>query len=96
MFDAAALILSEEGAKHLASHAAARNFVADAFAHCKFIGLTAGAPLLRKVDVEPDMDEGLVALDAATSTHVAGATTTSEPPDPWECMTFPKASQPAA
>jgi len=44
--------------------AAARDFVADAFAHCKLIGFTAGAmPLLAKAGIEPDMDEGLISLD---------------------------------
>ena len=33
LFDAVALILSEEGAERLAGEAAARDFVADAFAH---------------------------------------------------------------
>ncbi|MEX0404150.1 catalase [Aquibium sp. LZ166] len=63
LFDAVALILSEEGAEHLTGEAAARDFVADAFAHCKFIGITAAAaPLLRKAGVEPDADEGLIDL----------------------------------
>jgi catalase len=71
LFDAVALILSEEGAEHLTGEAAARDFVADAFAHCKFIGFTAGAfPLLQKAGVDPEEDEGLVALDDAKA--VAG------------------------
>ena len=37
MFDAVALILTEEGAERQAGEAAASDFVADAFAHCKFI-----------------------------------------------------------
>ncbi|APH73666.1 catalase [Aquibium oceanicum] len=61
LFDAVALILSEEGAEHLTGEAAARDFVADAFAHCKFIGITAhAAPLLQKAGVEPDADEGMI------------------------------------
>lgn len=71
LFDAVALILSEEGAERLTGEAAARDFVADAFAHCKFIGFTSGAgPLLRKAGVDPEEDEGLVALDDAKA--VAG------------------------
>ena len=63
LFDAVALILSEEGAERLTGEAAARDFVADAFAHCKFIGFTAGAiPLLQKAGVDPEADEGLIAL----------------------------------
>jgi catalase len=64
LFDAVALILSEEGAERLTGEATARDFVADAFAHCKFIGFTSGAvPLLRKAGVEPEADEGLIGLD---------------------------------
>ncbi|MBX3574463.1 MAG: catalase [Mesorhizobium sp.] len=63
LFDAVALVLSEEGAERLAGEAAARDFVADAFAHCKFIAFTPGAaPLLRKAGVDPDADEGLIGL----------------------------------
>ena len=66
LFDAVALILSEEGAERLTGEAAARDFVADAFAHCKFIGFTAGAvPLLQKAGVDPEADEGLIDLDDA-------------------------------
>jgi catalase len=64
LFDAVALILTEEGAERLTGEAAARDFVADAFAHCKFIGFTAGAvPLLQKAGVDPEADEGLIGLD---------------------------------
>ncbi|ATN36838.1 catalase HPII (plasmid) [Rhizobium sp. ACO-34A] len=66
LFDAVALVLSEETANRLIGEATARDFVADAFAHCKFIGFTAGAmPLLAKAGVEVDMDEGLIPLDNA-------------------------------
>ena len=41
-----------------------RDFVADAFAHCKFIGFTPGAiPLMQKAGVDPEADEGLIALE---------------------------------
>ncbi len=64
LFDAVALILSEEGAEHLTGEASARDFVADAFAHCKFIAFTLGAvPLLQKAGVDPAADEGLISLD---------------------------------
>ena len=57
-------ILSEEGAERLTGEAAARDFVADAFAHCKFIGFTSGAvPLLQKAGVDPEADEGLIELE---------------------------------
>ncbi|RWK56416.1 catalase [Mesorhizobium sp.] len=64
LFDAVALILSEERAERLTGEAAARDFVADAFAHCKFIGFTSGAvPLLQKAGVDPEADEGMIGLD---------------------------------
>ncbi|WP_442578180.1 catalase [Mesorhizobium sp. ASY16-5R] len=63
LFDAVALVLSEEGGERLTGEAAARDFVADAFAHCKFIGFTPGAaPLLQKAGVDPEADEGLIGL----------------------------------
>jgi catalase len=68
LFDAVALIVSEEGAAMLAKQATARDFVADAFAHCKFIGYTAAAgPLLAKAGVAMDEDEGLIALDTGSA-----------------------------
>lgn len=64
LFDAVALMLSEEGADRLTGEVAARDFVADAFTHCKFIAFTAGAvPLLKKAGVDPDADEGLIVID---------------------------------
>lgn len=64
IFDAVALILSEEAANRLTTEATARDFVADAFSHCKFIGFTTGAvPLLSKAGIEPNLDEGLIPLD---------------------------------
>jgi catalase len=68
LFDAVALFLSEEGGERLTGEAAARDFVADAFAHCKFIGFTPGAmPLLAKAGIDPAADEGLIALGDAKS-----------------------------
>jgi catalase len=66
LFDAVALILSEEGAERLTGETAARDFIADAFAHCKFIGFTSGAvPLFRKAGIDPEADEGLVNLEGS-------------------------------
>ena len=68
LFDAVALLLTEEGAEQLSAEPAARDFVADAFAHCKFIGFTAGAaPLMAKAGVAPEADEGVIELKAAKS-----------------------------
>ncbi|WP_417450663.1 catalase [Kordiimonas sp.] len=65
LFDAVAVVLSDEGAAKLAKHPAARDFVADAFAHCKFIGFTeASKPLFEKAGVANDKDEGFVKLSS--------------------------------
>lgn len=67
LFDAIVLLLSEDGAEKLSGEAAARDFVADAFAHCKFIGYVAAAtPLFDKAGVpRDDEDEGLILLDSS-------------------------------
>ncbi len=64
LYDAVALMLSPEGAEQLSKEAAARDFVADAFAHCKFIAHSEAAqPLLDKAGVETD--EGVIPLGSA-------------------------------
>ncbi|MER9331905.1 catalase [Mesorhizobium sp. M0488] len=70
LFDAVAILLTEESANLLAGEATARDFVADAFSHCKFIGFTPGSlPLLAKAGVEPGADEGMLPLaDKASAT----------------------------
>jgi len=61
LYDAVAILLSAEGAKLLSREATARDFVADAFAHAKFIAFTdAAKPLLDKAGVV--LDEGCIAL----------------------------------
>jgi catalase len=67
LFDAVVLLISEEGAAMITKEAAARDFVADAFAHCKFIGYSAAAaPLFEKAGVPLDEeDEGLIPFDSA-------------------------------
>jgi catalase len=62
LFDAVALIVSEEGAASLSRNAAATEFVADAFGHLKFIAFSpAATPLLRKAGID-QTDEGFVEL----------------------------------
>ena len=64
LYDAVALVLSEKGAKTLAALPPARDFVTDAMAHGKFIGLTEGAgPLLKEAGVEGKLDDGCFRLD---------------------------------
>ncbi|MGE3180250.1 MAG: catalase [Phycisphaerae bacterium] len=68
LYDAVAILPSNKGADTLAMHPAARDFVADAFAHKKFIGFTKAAqPLLERAGVADMMDDGFVALDNAAS-----------------------------
>ncbi|MFU8863546.1 MAG: catalase [Rhodobacterales bacterium] len=55
LFDAVALVMSEDGAKMLTGEKAALDFVSDAFAHCKAIGHTPGAAvLMEKAGAVPD------------------------------------------
>ncbi|WP_309544942.1 hypothetical protein [Alkalilimnicola ehrlichii] len=71
VFDAVVLLPSSDGAKLLASEATARDFVADAFAHLKFIAYDEAAqPLLDKAGIANDLDEGCVTLK--TAADVAG------------------------
>ncbi|MBW9118104.1 catalase C [Rhizobium cauense] len=63
LFDAVALLTSEEAMDDLVREATARDFVADAFQHCKFIGYDKSAlPLLEKAGIADSFDEGIVAL----------------------------------
>ena len=64
LYDAVALLPSKEGAELVAKEPAARDFVADAFAHMKFIGYTAAAAILfEKAGVAENRDEGFIALN---------------------------------
>ncbi|NWJ27584.1 catalase C [Rhizobium sp. RM] len=63
LFDAVAVFASEEAINDLVKEATARDFVADAFQHCKFIGYNAAAmPLLAKAGIADALDEGVIAL----------------------------------
>ena len=71
LYDAVAVIASSNGAQQLAMDAAAKDFLTDAFAHCKFIGLSAETePLLIKAGLADDLDDGCLSL---TSTDDAKA-----------------------
>lgn len=66
LFDAVAILLSDTGAQSLLAEPAARDFVADAFAHYKFIAFNAAArPLLEKAGIPKQLDDGFVELDSA-------------------------------
>jgi catalase len=64
LYDAVAIVASEEGATQLAGQPAARDFVSDAFAHFKFIAYTAGARrLFEAVGLGSKLDDGCVQLN---------------------------------
>jgi len=76
LYDAVALLPSEAGVAKLLQHAPARDFVADAFAHCKFIGYTpAASDLLEKAGAA--LDDAMIALngrgDVAAFVEAIGA-----------------------
>ncbi len=65
LYDAVAVLASADGAARLAGLPAARDFVSDAYAHCKFIAYSDGAgPLLEAAGVAGLLDDGFVRLDA--------------------------------
>ena len=73
MFDAIAVILSNEGAKALARESAAIEFVRGAFAHLKAIGVDQGGQdLLQKANIEAD--KGIVNISAIAGFIVAAKT----------------------
>ena len=66
LFDAVAVLPSAAGAALLAKDAAAKDFVSDAFGHCKLIGYGADAKtLFSEARVPPELDDGFVALAKA-------------------------------
>ncbi|RTM08215.1 MAG: catalase [Hyphomicrobiales bacterium] len=63
LYDAVALLPSKAAMADLIKESTARDFVADAFAHCKFIGyVEAAMPLLDKAGISENLDEGCVVL----------------------------------
>jgi catalase len=66
LFDAIAVIASDGGARALAGNPAARDFLTDAYAHCKFIGYVPGAaPLLTAAGIGSGVspsDDGIADL----------------------------------
>ena len=65
LYDAVAVLLSAEGVNELKINPAARDFVADAFAHYKFIAYSKEAvPLLKKAGLENELDKGCLLLEA--------------------------------
>ncbi|MET0362367.1 MAG: catalase, partial [Sphingobium sp.] len=66
LFDAVAVLVSADGAALLSLDAAAKDFVTDAFAHCKYIGISAEAEVIfAKAGIADDLDEACLALSGA-------------------------------
>lgn len=66
LFDAVAIIASESDIEMLAKDATARDFVNDAFSHCKFIGYAQEAfQLFKSAGLESKLDDGCVSLSGA-------------------------------
>ena len=63
LFDAVAILTSDDGAKMLAGMHPAKSWVADAFAHCKFILFNdASQPLLKAAGLPDDPDDGMMKM----------------------------------
>ncbi|CAA2142467.1 Catalase C [Hyphomicrobium sp. ghe19] len=64
LFDAVAILTSEDGIEPLLKDAPSQDFVRDAFAHCKFIAFTSDAkPLLETCGItDDDLDDGCIEL----------------------------------
>jgi catalase len=68
LYDAVIVLASGSGASELASVPAARDFVTDAYAHCKFVGYNGGARRLFEASgLAALMDDGFVNLDAQSA-----------------------------
>jgi len=63
LYDAVALLISADGAAMLAKDKPSKDFVNDAFAHCKFIAYSEDAqPLLEAAGIASDLDEGCIKI----------------------------------
>ncbi|WP_426536606.1 catalase [Bradyrhizobium sp. McL0615] len=69
LYDAVALLPAKDAMEDLLQESCARDFVADAFTHCKFIGYVESAlPLLAKSGVAAgDLDEGCIVIGSTKS-----------------------------
>jgi catalase len=64
LYDAVVVLAAQDGAEALAALPAARDFVTDAYAHCKFVGYTGdAAALFEAAGLSRLMDDGFVSLD---------------------------------
>ncbi len=64
LYDAVALLISNEGAQLLSQESTARDFISDAFAHAKFIAYTQPSlALFDKAGIRGNIDEGCISID---------------------------------
>jgi catalase len=64
LYDAVVVLAAKDGAEALAVLPAARDFVTDAYVHCKFVGYAGdAAPLFEAAGLSRLMDNGFVSLD---------------------------------
>jgi catalase len=73
LYDAVAILASAEGARMLAQHPSARDFVADAFAHQKFIAFSGDVSSLEKAGIAKDLDGGVIRTMPQSSSRPAQA-----------------------
>ena len=70
LYDAVILLASKHGSTALAATPAARDFVTDAFAHCKFIGYVGdAAPLFEAAGLGSLIDDGFISLDERSAAN---------------------------
>ena len=68
LYDAVAVLPSEDGANSLLKSGAVRDFISDAFVHLKFIAwVSAALPLFERAGIGKEMDEGCIDLTGAKS-----------------------------
>jgi len=71
LFDAVSVVVSTDGAALLSLDAAAKNFATDAFAHCKYIGISAEAEaLFAKAGIADDLDQACLPLAKAEDAKI--------------------------
>jgi catalase len=72
LYDAVAVLVSEDGAELLGAHAPALDFVRDAHAHCKFVAHTPEAlALYSAAGLADELDDGYVELDGTRNAATA-------------------------
>ena len=68
LYDAVVVLASKQGVSMLAALPAARDFIADAYAHCKFIGYAGDpAPLFEAAGLSGQIDDGFADLGRSSA-----------------------------